>query len=133
MTLGNKNISLIVRQFGEYFGVNCGFLATSMKFSSMIEFDLVKKISLGATWKKIQYGHQFQDGHHYIRIFSWITVQLVCFGLQPWAVMYFMWEEELYHGESIDSLKSKMATIFKMATPLTIFWCIAVFLLFFVS
>ena len=77
MTLGNKNISLIVRQFGEYFGVNCVFLATSMKFSSMIEFDLVKKISLGATWKKIQYGHQFQDGHHYIRIFSWITVQLV--------------------------------------------------------
>jgi hypothetical protein len=32
--------------------------------------------------------------------------------------MDFIWEEELYHGESIDSLKSKMAANFKMgATP----------------
>ena len=37
----------IVRHFGEYFGVNCGFLATSMKFSPMIEFDLMKKILWG--------------------------------------------------------------------------------------
>ena len=30
---------------------NCGFLATSMKFLPMIEFDLVKNNSYGATWK----------------------------------------------------------------------------------
>ena len=45
----NITDTLIVRQFGEYFGVNCGFLATSMKFSPMIEFDLVKKNNYGAT------------------------------------------------------------------------------------
>ena len=45
----NVTLNLIVRQFGEYVRVNCGVLATSMKFSPMIEFDLVKQISYGAT------------------------------------------------------------------------------------
>ena len=31
--------------------------------------------------------------------------------------MYFMWEEVLYHAESIDTLKFKMDAIFKMTAP----------------
>ena len=42
-----EGFPLIVVHFGEYFGVNCGFLATSMNFSPMIEFDLVKKFAMG--------------------------------------------------------------------------------------